>query len=99
VPLATADAYADSASIAERQGLENGFGERSVVRINGVITVDDRYGGTYEGRRVVYRQFTAVPRTQGLALVFHYVDPADERAALAEAAAIAATWRIREASR
>ena len=99
VPLATADSYADSASIAERQGLENGFRERSVVRINGVIAVDDQYGGTYQGRRVLYRQFTAVPRTQGLALVFHYVEPADEKAALAQAASIAATWHIREASR
>jgi hypothetical protein len=99
VPLATADSYADAASIAERQGLENGFRERSVVRINGFIAVDDRYGGTYEGRRVIYRQFTAVPRTQGLALVFHYVEPADEKAALAQAASIAATWHIREASR
>jgi hypothetical protein len=99
VPLATADSYADAASIAERQGLENGFRERSVVRINGVVTVDDQYGGTYQGRRVLYRQFTAVPRTQGLALVFHYVEPADEKAALAQAASIAATWHIREASR
>lgn len=99
VPLATADSYADSASLAERQGLENGFRERSVVRINGVIAVDDRYGGVYQGRRVLYRQFTAVPRTQGLALIFHYVAPADEQAALAEAASIAATWKIHEASR
>jgi hypothetical protein len=99
VPLGTADAYADSASVAERQGLENGWRERSVVRINGVIAVDDRYGGTYLGRRVLYRQFTAVPRTQGLALIFHYVDPANDQAALAEAASIAATWRIREESR
>lgn len=99
VPLATADSYADSASISERQGLENGFRERTVVRINGVIAVDDQYGGTYQGRRVVYRQFTAVPRTQGLALIFHFVEPADEPAALAEAASIAATWRIREAPR
>jgi len=99
VPLATADTYADSASIVERQGLENGFRERSVVRINGVIAVDDRYAGTYAGRRVLYRQFTVVPRTQGLALVFHYVEPADEPAALAEAASIAATWRIHESSR
>ena len=83
----------------ERQGLENGFRERSVVRINGVIAVDDRYAGTYAGRRVLYRQFTVVPRTQGLALIFHYVEPADEPAALAEAAAIAATWRIHESSR
>ena len=99
VPLATADTYADAASIVERQGLESGFRERSVVRINGVVAVDDRYGGTYQGRRVVYRQFTAVPRTRGLALIFHYVDPTDEQAVLAEAASIAATWRIREASR
>ena len=99
VPLATADSYADSASLAERQGLENGFRERSVVRINGVIAVDDRYGGVYQGRRVIYRQFTAVPRTQGLALIFHYVAPADEEAALAEAASIAATWKIHDASR
>jgi hypothetical protein len=99
VPLATADTYADSASIVERQGLENGFRERSVVRINGVVAVDDQYGGTYLGRRVVYRQFTAVPRTQGLALIFHYVEPADEPAVLAEAASIAATWRIHESPR
>lgn len=95
LPLATADTYADAASIAERQGLENGFRERSVVRINGVIAIDDQYGGTYQGRRVLYRQFTAVPQTQGLALIFHYVEPADERAALAQAASIAATWHIR----
>lgn len=99
VPLATADSYADSASIAERQGLEHAWRERSVVRINGIVAVDDRYGGVYQGRRVLYRQFTAVPRTQGLALVFHFVEPADEQAALAAAAAIAATWHIREASR
>ena len=99
VPLATADAYADSASIVERQRLENGFHDRTVVRINGVIAVDDQYGGTYQGRRVVYRQFTAVPRTQGLALIFHFVEPADEKAALAEAGSIAATWHIRGASR
>ncbi len=99
VPLATADTYADAASIVERQGLDNGFRERSVVRINGVVAVDDRYGGTYQGRRVVYRQFTAVPRTRGLALIFHYVDPAGEQAVLAEAASIAATWRIREVPR
>jgi len=99
VPLSTADSYADSASIAERQGFQNGWRERSVVRINGVIAVDDRYGGTYEGRRMLYRQFTAVPRTQGLALIFHYIEPADEQAALDEAASIAATWRFREESR
>ncbi|HET9808282.1 MAG TPA: hypothetical protein VFQ66_01205 [Candidatus Limnocylindria bacterium] len=99
VPLATADAYADSASLAERTGLQNGWRERGVVRINGVVTVDDRYGGTYQGRRMLYRQFTAVPQTRGLALIFHYIEPADEQAALAEAASVAATWRIRQESR
>jgi hypothetical protein len=99
VPLSTADSYADSASFTERQGLEKGWRERSVVRINGVVAIEDRYGGIYEGRRVLYRQFTAVPRTRGLALIFHWVEPADEQAALAEAASIAATWRIREESR
>ena len=99
VPLATADSYADSASVVERGGLENAWSQRAVVRINGVIAVDDSYGGVYQGRRVLYRQFTAVPRTQGLALIFHFVEPADEQAALSEAAAIAATWHIREESR
>jgi hypothetical protein len=99
VPLATADSYADSASFAERQGLQNGYRDRTVVRINGVIAVDDRYGGIYEGRRMLYRQFTVVPRTRGLALIFHYIEPADDRAANAEAESIAATWRIREETR
>lgn len=99
VPLGTADSYADTASFAERQGLQSGWRERTVVRINGVVTVDDQYGGTYGGRRMLYRQFTAVPQTRGLALIFHYIEPADERAALAEAASVAATWRIREEPR
>ena len=67
--------------------------------INGVIAVDDQYGGTYQGRRVVYRQFTAVPQTRGLALIFHYIEPQSEQAALDEAASVAATWRIRQESR
>jgi hypothetical protein len=95
LPLATADAYADSVMAVERRGLESAWSEREVVRINGAIVVDDRYGGVLEGRRIVYRQFTAVPATQGLALIFHWVDPPDQRAALDEAAAIAVTWRIR----
>lgn len=99
VPLATADSYADSASFFERAALQNAWRERSVVRINGVVTVDDRYGGIYQGRRMLYRQFTAVPQTRGLALIFHYVDAASEQAALAEAESIAATWRIRKESR
>lgn len=92
--LATADGYADIVSAPEKVGLRDAWHERTVERINGVVVVDDRYGGTYEGRRVVWRQFTAVPGAQGLALVYRVVEPADRDAALAEAASIAATWRI-----
>ena len=99
VPLATADSYADSASFLERAALQNAWRERTVVRINGVVTVDDRYGGIYQGRRMLYRQFTAVPQTRGLALIFHYIEPPSEQAALDEAASVAATWRIRQESR
>jgi hypothetical protein len=48
---------------------------------------------------VLWRQFTAVPGGQGLALVYRVVEPADQRAALDEAAAIAATWHIGSAGR
>lgn len=92
--LSTADSYADIVGGPERVGLKDVWSERSVTRINGFVVVDDRYGGTYEGRRILLRQFTAVPGAQGLALVYRVVEPADEQAALAEAAAIAATWHI-----
>ena len=92
--LSTADSYADTLAIPERRGLENQWRERSVVRVNGLVVVDDRYGGTYDGRRVVERQFTTVPGAQGLALLYRVVEPASQEAALAEAASIAATWHV-----
>jgi hypothetical protein len=92
--LDTADSYADIVGGPQRVGLHDTFMQRSVVRINGVVVLDDRYGGTYEGRHVIWRQFTAVPGAQGLALLYRVVEPADDQAALAEAAAIAATWQI-----
>lgn len=92
--LATADSYADVVGVPERRGVQDGWMQRGVVRINNLVMVDDRYGGTYEGRHVLWRQFTAVPGAQGLALLYRVVEPADEQAALAEAAAIAATWHI-----
>ena len=92
--LSTADSYADNVGGPERTGLKDVWHERSVTRINGLIVVDDRYGGIYEGRRVLWRQFTAVPGRQGLALVYRVVEPADQNAALDEAASIAATWHI-----
>jgi hypothetical protein len=92
--LSTADSYADNVGQPERVGLANEWRERAVTRINGMVVVDDRYGGTYEGRTVLWRQFTAVPGAQGLALVYRVVEPADRDAALDEAAAIAQTWHI-----
>ncbi|HEY3218134.1 MAG TPA: Yip1 family protein [Candidatus Limnocylindria bacterium] len=92
--LDTADSYAEIVGGPQRVGVHDTFMNRRVVRINGVVVLDDRYGGTYEGRHVIWRQFTAVPGAQGLALLYRVVEPADDGAALAEAAAIAATWHI-----
>src|SRR4029077_935502 len=79
--LSTADSYADNIAQPERVGVNDVWQERSVTRINGMIVVDDRYGGTYEGRTVLWRQFTTVPGAQGLALVYRVVEPADRTAA------------------
>ena len=97
--LSTADSYADSIGGNERVGLHDSYMERNVVRINGLVVVDDRYGGTYEGRHVIWRQFTALPGGQGLALLYRQVEPADDAAAMAEVASIAATWHITAAGR
>lgn len=92
--LSTADGYATSIGERERQGLEQQWRRRDVVRANGLLMVDDRYGGTIDGRSIVVRQFTTVVGRQGLALVYRAVDPPDPAAALAEAASIAATWHV-----
>jgi len=92
--LSTADAYADIVGGPERVGLKDSWQIRSVTRINGLVVVDDQYGGTYEGRHVLWRQFTAVPGGQGLALLYRVVEPASDQGALDEAASIAATWHI-----
>src|SRR4051812_37674792 len=92
--LSTADSYADVVSGPQKIGLKDAWQERSVTRINGMVIVDDRYGGTYEGRRVIWRQFTAVPGGQGLAIVYRVVEPENDQAAFDEAASIAATWHL-----
>ena len=92
--LSTADSYADVVAVAQKVGLKDQWQERSVTRINGMVVVDDKYGGTYEGRKVIWRQFTTVPGGQGLALVYRVVEPDNQQAAFDEAAAIAATWHI-----
>ena len=97
--LDTADTYANVVAASPRVGLTDVWETRDVVIINGMVVVDDSYGGNYEGRTVVWRQFTAVPGAQGLALQYRVVEPADRQAALDEAAAIAATWHITAAGR
>ncbi|MEK7864051.1 MAG: hypothetical protein AAB295_12435 [Chloroflexota bacterium] len=98
-PVDTADSYADNIGRAQRQGATAIWHERGVTRIDGIVAVDDRYGGVYEGRTIVWRQFTIVPGAQGLALVYRAIAPADAEASLAEAAAIAASWHIERVSR
>ena len=92
--LDTADAYANAVATPQRVGVNERWDRRDVVRINDTVVVDDSYGGVYEGRNVVWRQFTAVPGVVGLALLYHIVEPPDREASLAEAASIAASWRL-----
>jgi hypothetical protein len=97
--LDTADTYSDVVAAPQRVGVHDIWESRQVVLINGLVVVDDSYGGTYEGRNVLWRQFTAVPGAQGLALQYRVVEPADRQSALDEAASIAATWHITAAGR
>ncbi len=98
-PMDTANIYADNIGRAQRLGATGTWHERAVTRIDGILAIDDRYSGVYEGRTIVWRQFTIVPRAQGLTLVYRVIAPADAQASLAEAAAIAASWRIGPAAR
>ena len=97
--LDTADTYANVVAADQRVGVKDIWEQRDVVIINGMVVVDDSYGGNYEGRAVVWRQFTTVPGGQGLALQYRVVEPADRQIALDEAAAIAATWHVTAAGR
>ena len=92
--LATMDSFADTVARGERLGFSASRNERSVASINGNVAVDDRADGTYEGRHIALRQFTIALRTSGGALQFRFFDPPDVDAAFAQAAAIAATWKI-----
>jgi hypothetical protein len=93
--LATMDSFADLIARGERLGLSAGRNDRSIERINGLVTVDDRADGTYEGRHIAIRQFAILVRTNGMALQFRFFDPPDVDAAFAQAAAIAAAWQFR----
>ena len=92
--LATMDSFADQIARGERLGFSATRNERSVERINGLVAIDDRADGTYEGRHIAIRQFAILVRTSGMALQFRFFDPPDLDAAFAQAAAIAATWRM-----
>jgi hypothetical protein len=92
--LATIDSVADLIARGERLGFTANRNERSVERISGLAAVDDRADGTYEGRHIAIRQFAVLDRTSGMALQFRFFDPPDVEAAFAQAAAIAATWRV-----
>jgi hypothetical protein len=93
--LATMDSFADQIARGERLGFSARRDERSIERINGLVAVDDRADGTYEGRHIALRQFAILVRTGGMALQFRFFDPPDPDGAFAQAAAIAATWQFR----
>lgn len=93
--LATMDSFADLIARGERLGFSAGRNDRSIERIGGLVTVDDRADGAYEGRHIAIRQFAILVRTNGMALQFRFFDPPDVDSAFAQAAAIAATWQFR----
>jgi hypothetical protein len=92
--LATMASFADQAARGERVGFSAKRDERSIERINGLVAVEDRADGTYEARHIGLQQFAILVGTDGMALQFRFFDPPDVDAAFAQAAAIAATWRM-----
>jgi hypothetical protein len=93
-PLTVAETYADAIAEVEKRGLQHVFSRREYVRVNGIVVIEDTYGGRLDDHSILYRQFTAIPGRQGFALIFHYVDP-PRSGALREAAGIAATLLIK----
>jgi len=93
-PLLTAEEYADRVGAEQRRGFSDSGSARLVWRNAGLILIDERTHAVYEGRPVILRQFTAVNGTQVMALVFRFIEPKDEAALMAEAASIAAGWRV-----
>ena len=93
--------FAEVAGVPWRRGLaENGnwlFGgtsSRTIERTRDVLLVDDIFRGSVDGTPELLRQFSTAAGTQGLALQFRFIRPADERAALDESSAIASTWHV-----
>lgn len=92
--LVTAEEFADRVSAEQKRGFSDTRSERTVWRNAGLILIDERTHAVSEGKPVLLHQFTAVNGTQVMALVFRFVEPKDEGALIAEAASIAAGWRI-----
>ena len=90
----TPDAYADTVGTPWLRGTDVRSATRVIDRTRDLVLVDDSVRGAVDGRPVVLRQFTAVVGTTGMALLFRFIDPPDEHAALAEAASIALTWHV-----
>ncbi|HEY8656926.1 MAG TPA: hypothetical protein VIN34_09360 [Candidatus Limnocylindria bacterium] len=90
----TPDVYAETAGTPWLRGTDIARSERIVDRTRDLVLVDDTIHGKVDGRPVVLRQFTAVVGQTGMALLFRYIDPPDEGAALAEATSIALSWHV-----
>jgi hypothetical protein len=92
--LVTPDSYAENVALAWRRGLDQTSSRRSIERSGELLLIDDTYRGSVDGRPELLRQFTTVVGTQGLALMFRYIEP-DDAAAVSESTSIAASWRVR----
>lgn len=90
----TPDVYAGTAGTPWLRGTDVIRTDRVIDRTRELVLVDDTVRGTVGGRPVVLRQFTAVVGKTGMALLFRYIEPPDEMAALTEAASIALTWHV-----
>ena len=98
--FSTLDGFADNAGVPWRRGLAEtggwlfnfGASSRTVVRTRSLVIVDDTFHGSVDETPELLRQFTAAGGTRGIALQFRYIRPDNERAALDESAAIAASW-------
>jgi hypothetical protein len=90
--LLTPDSYAENVALAWRRGLDRTSSSRAIVRNGIMVILDDTYHGAVDGRPELLRQFTTVVGTQGLALLFRYIEP-DDAKAISESTSIAASWR------
>ena len=93
--FATPDSYAENVALPWRRGLDVRSSSRAIERSGDLLLIDDTYRGSVDGRPELLRQFTTVIGSQGLALLFRYIEPKDEALAISESSSIAASWRVR----